>query len=80
VVFLNRASRSLGLRQRFFTGIVTLTKDGARIPAVVRQTKNGIMYVVDRQTGIPIFKVEERPVPASDTPLEEASRSQPSRP
>ena len=54
--------------------LVTLTKDGARIPAVVQATKSGMLFVLNRETGAPVFPVEERPVPASDIPGEEASR------
>jgi quinoprotein glucose dehydrogenase len=57
--------------------LVTLTRDGVQIPAVVQTNKNGMLYVLNRETGVPIFGVEERPVPASDIPLEEASPTQP---
>ncbi len=57
--------------------LVTITKNGARIPAVVQATKSGMLFVLNRETGVPVFPVEERPVPASDVPLEEASRTQP---
>ncbi len=36
-----------------------------------------MLYVLNRETGAPMFRVEERPVPASDIPLEEASPTQP---
>jgi quinoprotein glucose dehydrogenase len=57
--------------------LVTITKDGARLPAVIQANKNGMMYVLNRETGVPIFPVEERPVPSSDVPSEQASRTQP---
>jgi quinoprotein glucose dehydrogenase len=57
--------------------LVTLTRNGAQIPAVIQANKNGMLYVLNRETGVPIFKVEERPVPASDVPLEEAAPTQP---
>jgi quinoprotein glucose dehydrogenase len=57
--------------------LVTLTRDGKPVPAVVQATKSGMMFVLNRETGTPIFPVEERAVPASDIPLEEASRTQP---
>ena len=57
--------------------LVTLTRDGKPVPAVVQATKSGMMFVLNRETGMPIFPVEERAVPASDIPLEEASRTQP---
>src|SRR5438132_1956716 len=57
--------------------LVTLTHDGAAVPAVLQATKTGMLFVLDRETGRPVFPVEERPVPASDIPMEEASRTQP---
>jgi quinoprotein glucose dehydrogenase len=40
-------------------------------------TKSGYLYLLDRETGAPLFGVEERPVPASDVPGELASPTQP---
>ena len=57
--------------------LVTLTHDGAAVPAVLQATKTGMLFVLDRATGRPIFPVEERPVPASDIPGEQASGTQP---
>jgi len=57
--------------------LVTLSKEGARVPAVLQANKNGMLYVLNGETGRPIFPIEERPVPASTIPLEEASRTQP---
>ena len=42
----------------------------ARIPALGVTTKSGYMYILNRETGQPIFGVEERPVPKSDVPGE----------
>jgi glucose dehydrogenase len=47
------------------------------VPAVVQVTKTGVMFVLDRLTGEPLFPVEERPVPASTVPGESASSTQP---
>src|SRR6266487_942490 len=57
--------------------LVTLTHDGAMLPAVLQATKTGMLFVLERETGRPIFPVEERPVPASDIPGEQASPTQP---
>jgi len=57
--------------------LVTVTRGGAPIPAVVQATKSGMLFVLNRVTGQPIFLVEERPVPASDIPEELASPTQP---
>ena len=47
------------------------------IDAVVQLTKTGLVFVLDRATGEPLFPVEERPVPPSDVPGEEAWPTQP---
>lgn len=57
--------------------LVTLQKDGRSIPAVVQSTKQGYLFAFDRETGEPIFPIEEVPVPASDVPGEVASPTQP---
>jgi quinoprotein glucose dehydrogenase len=57
--------------------LVTVMRDGAAIPAVVQATKTGMLFVLDRETGRPVFPVEERAVPPSDIPEEQASRTQP---
>ncbi len=46
-------------------------------PAVIQTTKTGMMFVLNRETGQPIFPVEERPVPASTVPGERAWPTQP---
>src|ERR1700730_17010763 len=50
-------------------------KDGT--PAVVINTKMGHVFVLNRLTGAPLLPVEERPVPPSDIPGEDASPTQP---
>jgi len=57
--------------------LVTVTRDGVEIPAVIQATKSGQLFVLDRFTGEPLFPVEERAVPASDVPGEVASPTQP---
>ena len=54
-----------------------MTRDGKPVPAVVQATKTGQLFVLHRETGVPLFPVEERPVPASTIPGEEASPTQP---
>jgi quinoprotein glucose dehydrogenase len=51
--------------------------DGKTIPAVATVNKNGLMFILDRVTGKPIYGVEERPVPKSNVPGEETSPTQP---
>lgn len=57
--------------------LVTLSIDSKNVDAVAQNTKFGRIFVLDRETGKPIFPVEERPVPASDFPGERASPTQP---
>ena len=48
-----------------------------KTPAVAITTKMGMVFVLDRRTGEPLFPVEERPVPKSDIAGEFASATQP---
>ena len=53
-------------------------KQGGRtIPAVAVINKPGLLFLLDRVTGKPIYGVEERPVPPSEVPLERPSKTQP---
>ena len=51
--------------------------DGTRRPALAQATKTGFVFVLDRETGEPLHPVEDRAVPRSDVPGEEAARTQP---
>ena len=57
--------------------LTTLVSEGRELPVVVQATKTGFLFVLDRDTGAPVFPVEERPVPASDVEGEVASATQP---
>ena len=57
--------------------LTTVRVNGREIDVVVQATKTGMLYVLDRVTGVPVFPVEERPVPRSSVPGEEASPTQP---
>ncbi len=57
--------------------LVTLKKDGKYVDAVAQVTKHGFVFILDRETGVPLFPVEERSVPASNMPGEEAWPTQP---
>jgi quinoprotein glucose dehydrogenase len=53
-------------------------RDGERIPALVQGTKMGFLFVLHRETGEPLFPVEERPVPQNGAvPGEPLSPTQP---
>jgi quinoprotein glucose dehydrogenase len=45
--------------------LVTLRKDGKKMDAVVQTTKTGMVFMFDRTSGVPVFPVEERPVPTN---------------
>ncbi|HLH56166.1 MAG TPA: pyrroloquinoline quinone-dependent dehydrogenase [Verrucomicrobiae bacterium] len=57
--------------------LATLTRDGHSIPVVVQGNKTGFLYVLNRETGAPVFPVEERSVPLSDVPGEVSFPTQP---
>jgi glucose dehydrogenase len=57
--------------------LVEATVGGRKVPAVAEISKSGLLYVLDRETGKPIFPVEERPVPESRVPGEVAWPTQP---
>ena len=57
--------------------LTTLQHDGKSVPVVIQGNKTGFLYVLNRETGTPIFPTEERPVPKSDIPGEAASPRQP---
>ncbi len=57
--------------------LFTFQRNGQSIPAVAQATKVGHLFLLDRATGTPLFPVEERPVPMSTVPGEEAWPTQP---
>ena len=57
--------------------LVTVRHDGKNIEAVAQTTKQGYLYLFDRSTGAPLFPIEERSYPASSTPGEITSPTQP---
>jgi glucose dehydrogenase len=57
--------------------LIEVTQNGKKTAAVVQATKMGLLFILDRVTGKPLFGVEERPVPKSDVPGEEAWATQP---
>jgi quinoprotein glucose dehydrogenase len=57
--------------------LTTLQHDGQKVPVVIQGNKTGFLYVLKRDTGAPVFPVEEGPVPQSDVPGETTSPTQP---
>ena len=56
--------------------LATLTIDGARRDVVIQATKQGLVFVLDRDSGRPLFPVEERPVPQGGVAGESLSATQ----
>jgi quinoprotein glucose dehydrogenase len=57
--------------------LVDVKQGGRTIPAVAVINKTGLLFLLDRVTGKPIYGVDERPVPQSEIPLERTSKTQP---
>lgn len=57
--------------------LITVRRGGNEIPAVVEVTKMGLVFILDRRNGKPVFPVKERPVPKSDVPGESSWPTQP---
>ena len=57
--------------------LITVRHNGRPIDAVAQSTKQGFLFVFDRVSGKPLWPVEERPVPKSNMPGEQAWPTQP---
>jgi len=57
--------------------LATLPHEGKQVPVVIQGNKTGFLYVLNRDTGKPLFPVFETPVPQSDVPGEVTSPTQP---
>ena len=57
--------------------LIDIEVDGRPIKAVAQITKQAWVYVFDRETGEPVWPIEELPVPQSDVPGEKTSPTQP---
>jgi quinoprotein glucose dehydrogenase len=57
--------------------LATLRRSGKQIPVVIQGNKTGLLYVLNRETGVPVFPIEERAVPQTDVPGEVTSQTQP---
>ena len=57
--------------------LVDVKRDGKTIPALAQVTKTGFVFVLHRETGEPLFPVEERKVPKSAIPGEQTHPTQP---
>lgn len=57
--------------------LVTVHHGGTNIPAVVVTSKTGLVFILDRRDGKPVYGVQEKPIPHSDVPGEQAIDTQP---
>ena len=57
--------------------LVDINVNGKPVKAVAQVSKQGFTYVCDRKTGVPVWPIEERPVPQSTVPGERSSATQP---
>ena len=54
-----------------------VTVKGQKVPAVAVMSKMGLLFILDRRDGKPIYGVEERPIPKTDVPGEASWPTQP---
>ena len=57
--------------------LMDLTVDGQRIPALIQNTKQGLVFAFNRKTGEPIWPIEERPVMQTEVPGNWTAATQP---
>ena len=57
--------------------LADITVDGRAIKAIVQPTKQSWLFVLDRETGKPVWPIEERPMPSSDVAGELLAPTQP---
>src|SRR5262249_19761884 len=57
--------------------LLTVVHEGKRIDAVAQTTKQGYLYLFDRETGQSLFPIKEQAVPPSNVPGEVSAPTQP---
>jgi quinoprotein glucose dehydrogenase len=57
--------------------LLDVTINGKPTPIALVASKNGMLYTFNRETGVPVWPIVERPVPASTVPGEKLARTQP---
>jgi len=57
--------------------LITVMHEGRSRDAVAQVSKTGWVFLLDRETGEPLYPIEERPVPQSTVPGEESWPTQP---
>jgi glucose dehydrogenase len=58
-------------------GLIDVTIKGKKVPILAQTGKVGYMYILNRETGEPVFGVKEEPVPQSRVPGEWPAATQP---
>lgn len=56
--------------------LVTVVRDGKTVDALAQTTKSGLVFVLERATGRPLFPIEEKSYPSSDVPGERTAATQ----
>jgi quinoprotein glucose dehydrogenase len=56
--------------------LATINHNGKPVDVVVQSTKDGLIYVLDRDNGASLFPLEDRPVPQSGLPGEHPAATQ----
>jgi len=46
--------------------LLDVTRNGRKIPALAQMSKMGLLFILNRDTGEPLFGMEEKPVPVDD--------------
>ncbi len=54
-----------------------IDRDGSTIPALAVTTKSGYLFLLNRESGEPLYEIRELPVAQSDVPSEQTSATQP---
>jgi quinoprotein glucose dehydrogenase len=57
--------------------LINVKRNGKEVPAVAIGTKMGMLFVLDRRDGKPVFPIEERAVAQTNVPGEQTSATQP---
>ena len=57
--------------------LMDLTVDGEPLPALIQNTKQGLVFALNRETGEPIWPIEERPVQQTQVPGNYTAPTQP---
>jgi quinoprotein glucose dehydrogenase len=57
--------------------LLTVKHDGRDVDVIAQASKHGFLFVLERDSGRPLWPIEERPVPQSDVPGEQTSPTQP---